>query len=225
VVDLDVLNVFTDKNGDFGNALGVVLDGAAVDRADRQRIAFELGYSETVFVDDRARGTIQIFTPGNELGFAGHPSVGTAWLLADTGTPVAALHPPAGEVLVHQEGDLTFISARLEWVVPPFELLQLPRPQDVDALTANPPGKVRVCAWAWIDEAEGRIRSRVFPVEFGIVEDEATGACAVQMAATFGRELRIQQGRGSQLLARPAGDGRAEVGGRVRRIERRPLSV
>ena len=43
---------------------------------------------------------MRIFTPAAELAFAGHPTVGTAWLLRESGRPVAALHPPAGEVRV-----------------------------------------------------------------------------------------------------------------------------
>ena len=61
------------------------LDGAEVAEAERQPIAAELGFSETVFVDDRERGEMRIFTPGVELPLAGHPLVGTAWLLRGRG--------------------------------------------------------------------------------------------------------------------------------------------
>jgi trans-2,3-dihydro-3-hydroxyanthranilate isomerase len=79
------LDVFT---GDrlAGNPLAVVLDaeGLAPDRM--QAIAREFNLSETVFVlppdDPRWRATIRIFTPMQELPFAGHPTVGTAVLLA-----------------------------------------------------------------------------------------------------------------------------------------------
>ena len=49
-IDVTVLRVFTDADGKFGNPLGVV-DASTVDPADRQRIATELGYSETIFID------------------------------------------------------------------------------------------------------------------------------------------------------------------------------
>lgn len=76
---LDVLRVFCGPDGRNGNELGVVRDGSAVpDVADRQRIAGELGFSETVFVDDPERGTIDIYTPTLRLPFAGHPCVGAA---------------------------------------------------------------------------------------------------------------------------------------------------
>ena len=63
-------------------------------------MAAELGLSETVFVDDARQGVLRIFTPATELEFAGHPTVGSAWLLAREGEPVEVLRPPAGEVPV-----------------------------------------------------------------------------------------------------------------------------
>jgi len=89
VADVHVLRVFTDRDGSGGNPLGVVLDGAAVPDGDRQGFAAELGFSETVFVDDPELGEVRIFTPGTEVAFAGHPSVGTAWLLARERGPIA----------------------------------------------------------------------------------------------------------------------------------------
>src|SRR3712207_2403526 len=109
---LHVLSVFVGEDGDGGNLLGVFLDGSAVSPGERQRTAAALGFSETVFVDDAVRGAVRIFTPGAELPFAGHPLVGTAWLLAQEGPGATVLRPPAGEVPVRFEGDLTFITGR-----------------------------------------------------------------------------------------------------------------
>lgn len=79
------LDVFT-SHPLCGNPLGVVLDSAGLDEKAMQQIAAEFNLSETVFVlppeqDGRAR--IRIFTPKHELPFAGHPTVGTAVLLAE----------------------------------------------------------------------------------------------------------------------------------------------
>ena len=79
---LHVLHVFCDSEGRFGSPLGVVLDGAAIPPERRQPLAAELGFSETVYVDDPDTAQLQIFTPAAELPFAGHPLVGTAWLLS-----------------------------------------------------------------------------------------------------------------------------------------------
>ncbi|MFL6074048.1 MAG: PhzF family phenazine biosynthesis protein [Mycobacteriales bacterium] len=217
-LDIRVVRVFTGPDGEFGNPLGVVLDGAAVPEADRQPLAAELGYSETVFVDDAATGRVRIFTPSTELPFAGHPSVGTAWLLREVGSPVEALRPPAGEVRVTYDGDLTWVRARAEWA-PEMTIRRYDTPAEVDALAGAPDGVDFFYAWAWRDEAAGEVRSRSFPVGIGIEEDEATGAAAVRLAALLGRGagqvVTIHQGRGSVLYARSAGSGYVEIGGRV----------
>jgi len=214
VARLHVLRVFCDEDDGWGNALGVFLDGAEVPEDRRQAVATELGFSETVYVDDPASGLCRIFTPGSELPFAGHPAVGTAWLLAREGHAVAALRPPAGEVAVRVEGEMTFVAARAEWS-PPWVLLQLPEPAAVDALRGPPHDVDESFYWAWQDEPAGRLRARCFAVEDGVGEDEATGSAAIMLCAQLGRPLTIDQGRGSLLRAVPLGEGRAEVGGRV----------
>lgn len=211
---LHVLRVFTGEDGAHGNPLGVFLDGAAVPEGCRQAIAAELGFSETVYVDDAATGAVRIFTPVSELPFAGHPSVGTAWLLAREGRPVETLRPPAGDVGVRREGDLTFVAARAEWC-PPWELVELGSPAEVDALAAAPGGLGMAYCWAWEGAPAGAVRARCFAAEEGVAEDEATGSGAIVLSAALERPLRIDQGRGSLLHAAPLGEGRAEVGGRV----------
>jgi trans-2,3-dihydro-3-hydroxyanthranilate isomerase len=80
------LDVFTERRF-AGNPLAVVTDGAeALDSDAMQRIAREFNLSETVFVlaSDRPAhaAKVRIFTPTRELPFAGHPTIGTAILLA-----------------------------------------------------------------------------------------------------------------------------------------------
>jgi trans-2,3-dihydro-3-hydroxyanthranilate isomerase len=78
------LDVFTTQRF-AGNPLAVVLDAEGLDTGAMQKIAREFNLSETVFVhrpdDASARARLRIFTPGQELPFAGHPTVGTAVLL------------------------------------------------------------------------------------------------------------------------------------------------
>ena len=214
MAELHVLRVFCDAEWSHGNPLGVFLDGEEVPAERRQEVAHELGFSETVFVDDAASGRIRIFTPGLELGFAGHPSVGTAWLLAKEREPVTVLRPPAGEVEVRVEGGLTFVAARPEWG-PDWQLFQLEDALAVEEAPGLPGGEDVGCIWAWIDDAEGTVRSRCFSHTDGVGEDEATGSAAICLAAALERDLEIRQGRGSRLDARYLGEGRAEVGGRV----------
>lgn len=211
---LHVLRVFTGEDGAHGNLLGVFLDGAAVPAGSRQAIAADLGFSETVFVDDARRGACRIFTPASELPFAGHPSVGTAWLLAREGEPVSALRPPAGEVAVRRQGKLTFVAARAEWC-PPWQLTQLAGPDEIEALDGAPDGLGMAYCWAWEDEAAGTVRARCFAPDEDVAEDEATGSGAIALSAALERPLTIHQGQGSLLHAVPLGNGRAEVGGQV----------
>jgi predicted PhzF superfamily epimerase YddE/YHI9 len=214
VPELHVLRVFCGEDDRGGNPLGVFLEGGEVPRPRRQEVARRLGFSETVFVDDPEGGRIAIFTPGSELDFAGHPTVGTAWLLAREGRPVDVLRPPAGEVPARTEEDRAHVAGRPEWG-PPFELAQLGSAKEVEALEGPPGGHDLICAWAWIDEDSGLVRSRVFLDRLGIPEDEATGAAATKLAAGAGRPIEIHQGRGSRILARPLEGGMLEIGGRV----------
>ena len=215
MAELHVLRVFVAPEGTGGNPLGVFLDGPAVPEGRRQEIAADLGFSETVFVDDPAAGAVRIFTPAAELPFAGHPLVGTSWLLARERTAVDLLRPPAGEVPTFADGDgVTWIRGRAEWA-PRMSFRQLADPGQVDALEGAPDGLGFVDCWAWEDEAAGRVRARVFAPAFGIAEDEATGAAAVRLVSRLGSPVTIRQGAGSLLRARPGPDGTAEVGGEV----------
>lgn len=80
-----ILDVFANRPL-AGNPLAVVLDADGLDDKEMQAIAREFNLSETVFVlppaEARHRAAVRIFTPGRELPFAGHPTVGTAVLLA-----------------------------------------------------------------------------------------------------------------------------------------------
>jgi trans-2,3-dihydro-3-hydroxyanthranilate isomerase len=81
-------DVFTDHVFG-GNPVAVFPDGAGVEAAQMQRVARELNLSETVFVlpAERRGNTrrVRIFTPQQEVPFAGHPTLGTAFVLAATG--------------------------------------------------------------------------------------------------------------------------------------------
>ena len=83
-----IVDVFTEK-ALAGNQLAVVLDGKDLTAKLMQRIARELNFSETTFIlppDDPAHAAkVRIFAPTVEMPFAGHPTIGTAWVLADEG--------------------------------------------------------------------------------------------------------------------------------------------
>ncbi len=217
-IDVTVVRVFTDADGNFGNLLGVV-DAGTVDPGDRQRIATELGYSETIFIDVPEPGAstarARIFTPATELPFAGHPTVGASWWLRNIGIPVNTLQVPAGVVQVSYDDDLTTISARAEWA-PEFAIYDL---ESTDELFAADPGDypddVENYLWTYTDRDGGVLRSRMFAAGLGVPEDEATGAAAVRITDYLSRDLTIVQGKGSVIQTQWSADGWVRVAGRV----------
>ncbi|OBI16614.1 hypothetical protein A5712_25630 [Mycobacterium sp. E2327] len=217
-IDVTVLRVFTDADGNFGNRLGVV-DAAAVPPPDRQRLAAQLGYAETVFIDIPAAGSAtahaRIYTPRVELPFAGHPTVGASWWLRDNGTPIKTLHVAAGLVQVSYQGDLTGVSARSEWA-PEVAIHEFDSADDV--LAADPadfPDDTAHYLWAWIDRDAGTLRTRGFFANLGVPEDEATGSAAMRLTDYLGRDLRITQGKGSFIETAWNAEGWVGVAGRV----------
>jgi trans-2,3-dihydro-3-hydroxyanthranilate isomerase len=83
-----VVDVFTERALE-GNPLAVFLDGSDLDALTMQRIARELNLAETTFVLPPTRedcaARVRIFTPKKEMEFAGHPTIGTAFVLLDEG--------------------------------------------------------------------------------------------------------------------------------------------
>ena len=106
--EVNVLRVFADAQGKFGNRLGVI--SGAVPANDRQRVAAELGFSDTIFIDDPIPGfgavRAEIFTPAVDLLFTGHPAVGAAWWLRERGKPIRSLQFRAGVVEIRYVGEL-----------------------------------------------------------------------------------------------------------------------
>jgi predicted PhzF superfamily epimerase YddE/YHI9 len=215
VAQLHVLRVFCAEDNSGGNPLGVFLNGGEVPEGRRQDVARELAFAETVFVDDRERAEIRIFSPETEVPLVGHPLVGTAWLLREEGAEPSVLRPPAGEVPVKFETELCFVAARPEWG-PEFDFVEVESPREVEALTGPPEGYENVGVWAWLNRDEGWIRERVWVHELGVGEDEATGSAALRLGARLGHPIEIRQGKGSLIYARPAEqEGFVEIGGRA----------
>src|SRR5262249_2040085 len=83
-----VVDVFTERPVE-GNALAVFPDASGLDSATMQKIAREMNLSETTFVTPATRAdcaaNVRIFTPTKEMVFAGHPTIGTSFVLLDEG--------------------------------------------------------------------------------------------------------------------------------------------
>ncbi|OGI40058.1 MAG: hypothetical protein A2140_03710 [Candidatus Muproteobacteria bacterium RBG_16_62_13] len=102
-----IVDVFAERPY-TGNQLAVILDADGLTDETMQQVAAEMNYSETTFVTsapERDGGfRVRIFTPARELAFAGHPILGTAWVvhhhLAPNATGPVRLNITAGQISV-----------------------------------------------------------------------------------------------------------------------------
>ncbi len=126
------LDVFADT-ALAGNPLGVVLDCEGLDDGRMQAIAREFNLSETVFVFEPRSpintARVRIFTPGRELPFAGHPTVGTAALIAHLRAPDLLTAQDMRIVLEERIGDVVCIVSHRKGqaLAANFDLPKLPQ--------------------------------------------------------------------------------------------------
>ena len=214
-----VVRVFT-IGREGGNPLGVIPDSTGLSDGEMQRIAAELGFSESVFIDwsEGADPSLRIFTPAAEMPFAGHPLVGTAWVLNELGPGADRMSIPIGSVGVRIEDPLIWIEvpdversvveldvvaatrglnvpgARAWRVHVPSEYLVVEL-QSEEALVAAMPDLEAVAAATeglYLFHGHGLVRSRFFAPRLGVAEDPATGSAAVAYCA-----IRRSSGTGS----------------------------
>jgi trans-2,3-dihydro-3-hydroxyanthranilate isomerase len=120
-----IVDVFTDVPLE-GNQVAVFSDGAGLSDELMQRAARELNLSETVFLlapDDGADARVRIFTPVSELPFAGHPVLGTAFLVGDRlAIDLVRLQTGLGviPIALTREGD-QIVFGEMEQPIPPIE--------------------------------------------------------------------------------------------------------
>lgn len=111
----DIVDVFTDRPF-AGNQLAVVHGAGDLTTAQCQALAQEFGFSESTFPvpGDDGRYATRIFTPAAEIPFAGHPTLGTAWVLRHRGELAAdevVQECGAGEIAVRFDGDSVELTA------------------------------------------------------------------------------------------------------------------
>jgi len=139
------LDVFTDTPL-AGNPLAVVLDSQGLDDARMQSIAREFNLAETVFVSEPKNpvntAAVRIFTPARELPFAGHPTVGTAVLLAHLRAPELLKSEDLRIVLEEKVGDVVCV-ARHRAGQAKAAYFTVPRPPE---RMSEPPSKASLAA-------------------------------------------------------------------------------
>ena len=115
-MDFYQVDVFTDS-AYAGNPLAVLTDAASLSSKQMQAVAREMNLSETSFVTAAESDTysVRIFTPEQELPFAGHPTIGTAWLLTHLGVVTddeIVQRSGAGDTPVRRRGDEMWFERR-----------------------------------------------------------------------------------------------------------------
>lgn len=236
------LTVFC-RDGGGGNPLAVVEFGE-VESTRWLETAAAIGYSETVYLERGEVPVVHIYTPGRRMPFAGHPLVGTAFLVG----AVDRIRYDAGFALVDHRGGESYVTVvadgtATEQAPPSFGVsavrVEMPLPYlvveapDVDTVEGFRPGDAAglgdVYLWAW--EAPGTVRSRFFAPELGLGEDPATGSAAVALALALPDQagsVTVHQGAemGSPSLIRLTWEGRTvRIGGTVRDHGRRSIEL
>lgn len=247
-----VLRVFT-RDGEGGNHLGVVTDVSGLTDDAMQATAADLGFSETIYIDWRNLGVphVRIFTPAQELPFAGHPLVGASYVLHELGPGgTEELECGIGRVRIGMDPERAWFETTLDQpvrVVPPshgaraanvvdmpipYTLLEFGLGHEIEELDAEAdwPG---MC-YAWAATGENSVKARFFARDAGVVEDPATGSAATALAAVLQSRGQLANGRTiyqgeevgfpSQIDVAWA-DGRVKIIGSVAKDEVRELDV
>ena len=123
-----IVNVFTQGRAPLsGNPLCVFERAQTLDAASMQALALQFNLSETTFIlpSERASARVRIFTPGYEMPFAGHPTLGTAHVCRALGLAGdrLTLEMPAGIITVRAAGDRWTLQAK----APSWREVQEPR--------------------------------------------------------------------------------------------------
>jgi trans-2,3-dihydro-3-hydroxyanthranilate isomerase len=111
-----ILDVFGTKNYS-GNQLAVFIDEEGITSEEMQQIAREINFSETTFINPKANVdgsfNVRIFTPVSEVNFAGHPTLGSAYIIADkllyNLQANIMLHLKVGNIMVNAQGNTFYI--------------------------------------------------------------------------------------------------------------------
>ena len=213
------VDVFTDRQFG-GNPLAVVTDATGLSSEAMQAIAAEFNLSETTFVlppqDPENTAEVRIFTPKAELPFAGHPNVGTAFVLARIGAVLG--RPIAGDRLIFEEKAGL---VQMDLIRDGTDVVgaRLAAPQALAIAGDVPVGLVAsACALSPDDFAVAahppRIASCGTPFVFAELKSRAALAAAEPRPAVFQADLPLAMANGVHLYVRER-DAFADVQARV----------
>ncbi len=192
-----IADVFTDRPF-TGNQLAVFPEAQGLSDRAMQAIAREFNFAESTFVlpasDPRHACRVRIFTPKTELPFAGHPTVGTAAVLARLGLFKLA----GGNARIVLEEGIGPVPVEIA-----FCFVRLKDKDTVDRALLDRAAWSAHFASAWSPNmyffagetgAPGDLHVRMFAPAFGIEEDPATGSGAVALAGVLAARLQAADG-------------------------------
>ncbi len=155
------LDVFTDRRF-AGNPLAVILDARELSDGEMEQIAREFGYSETTFVlpprDPANTANVRIFTPTTEVPFAGHPNVGTAFVLGNLGSLFG--RPVGSHLRFEEKAGLVEIELARDGARATGATIQAPGPLTVGS--TMPPPELAPCISLNAEDLETRHHAPVF---------------------------------------------------------------
>ncbi|WP_369615354.1 PhzF family phenazine biosynthesis protein [Flavobacterium sp. CFS9] len=113
-----IVDVFADKKY-TGNQLAVFTEAGNLSTEEMQQMAREINFAESTFITkldrEKNKAEIRIFTPAHEMQFAGHPIIGTSWVLInkifDHSPENITLEVPIGPIAIHKTEDLIWLKA------------------------------------------------------------------------------------------------------------------
>lgn len=113
-----IIDVFAEKKY-AGNQLAVFLEAGNLSSEEMQKIAKEINFAESTFITkldfENNKAEIKIFTPAHEMKFAGHPIIGTSWVLMhkifQNAPEAITLQVPIGEIPIQKTEDLIWLKA------------------------------------------------------------------------------------------------------------------
>lgn len=213
--EVHIVNVFVDEKKNFGSPLGIVVDEERkIDARERQRIATELNYSETVFIDDRQTGAIHVFSPIRECPFSMYAALGASWFIHDQlKCEINALKSKEQTIEIFLKEGKIWVRSKIA-ILPQWNYVEYGSVPEIESLNMDDfLHHEHEMVWAWSDKEKGIIRARTFANDWGIPEDEANGSGTMRLAALLGKNITVIHGRGSVLYATPFDRDNGEVGG------------
>jgi predicted PhzF superfamily epimerase YddE/YHI9 len=202
-IEVHQIRIFTDERGKFGSTLGVVVDEQRdLDDVRRLEITRQLGYSETVFINNLSLNDVSIFSQQGEVSFAS-PLLGVAWFIQNKiGKQLGHLVCKNTKLHILNKNGFIWLELYDPGILPPWQLEELSSADMIDNLKSEDISKdSHVLKWSWIDQESqpGIIRARTFAPAWEIPEEEANGSGSMKLTMNLNRSLIIKHGKGSVI--------------------------